>query len=524
VAFTVSVGEQNSFASSTATTNVTLTSVSAGDLIVIGIYGIGTLRGITSVTITSESDATTVQTFETNSTDRYWFGYLLNVSTGGNKTITVTLDGTVTTLGLRAMALTPDVGIVTYDSNEVDASGTSTSATVSLTTPRDNSFIWAIAEAQGSPITPGGAYTGLDGTDATYPALYDLDGSTAGARAVDFTQSSADWAIGAISFSHGVDFSATGSGAGEGTGAATVTSTVGLTGFAQTGSGAGEGTGTADSPPVTLIQGGPGAASFGPMVALGTGEHSPTAHGRGYFEAMTAEGTADVPFVGEGAAEFEPMFGAGYGPNSGAGLFEALTASGVAVAAGVGAASFEPLVVEANAGYASFMPLVAAGLGQEEESEVYDIKVVNLRTGAVTEFTNHRYNSFARIGTEYYAAGPAGLVRLSGTIDPNTTNIDWQIKTGQMDDKNPDLKRLPEVLLGLRSNERVVVTIHPNDVTSYDYNLPVVKKTTIHQHRVTPGKGMRSRYYAVGLRGKNNATLELDSMQVNFTKTTRRLG
>jgi hypothetical protein len=93
-----------------------------------------------------------------------------------------------------------------------------------------------------------------------------------------------------------------------------------------------------------------------------------------------------------------------------------------------------------------------------------------------------------------------------------------------MDDKSVELKRLPEILFGLRSNGKIVVTVYPNDTDSYDYNLPVVQKNTIHQHRVKPGKGMRGRWFAVGMRAKQNATLELASMQVNMTKTTRRLG
>jgi hypothetical protein len=201
-----------------------------------------------------------------------------------------------------------------------------------------------------------------------------------------------------------------------------------------------------------------------------------------------------------------------------------MTAIGQATQGGIGIASFEPLKVVVELGIASFQPMVALGYGQEDLSGAFTIKVVNLRTGAVTEFTNHSYNSFARIGRDYYGAGPGGLVRLSGTTDPGNANIDWHLKTGQMDDKDPGLKRLPEVLLGLRSNNKITVDVYPDDNTSYSYKLPVVKKTTIHQHRVRPGKGMRSRWFAVGLRGWKNATLELDSMQVNMTETTRRLG
>jgi hypothetical protein len=443
------------------------------------------------------------------------------------------------------MAVTPDEF----------ASGSGTSGSVNITTLQDGAFIFGFPFAGGWPITVGANYTEIDPSDPLFDTtfqqrkgMYDLDAGVAGIKAVDFTQSSSIWQIGAVSFSHSTptslltytgfggveansaadiaatlatDFDYTGAGGVEANSAATIVDAT-PTDFTYTGAGGVEA--DSEATVVFLVTDNPGIASFEPMTSTGAGEAGTAAVGRGYFEAMTAEGTGLVPFVGFGVGIFEVLTGIGYGPTVGEASFEPMTATGQATQGGVGVASFKPLEVIRVEGAASFMPLAAVGYGQAIVTDDYTTKVINLRTGAVTEFSNHEYNSFARIGTKYYGAGPTGLVRLDGTTDPSNTNINWHVKTGQMDGKDPGLKRLPEVMLGLRSNNKITVRIHPDDNTSHNYQLPVVQKTTIHQHRVQPGKGMRSRWYAVALLGSNNATLELDSMQVNMTKTTRRLG
>ena len=155
--------------------------------------------------------------------------------------------------------------------------------------------------------------------------------------------------------------------------------------------------------------------------------------------------------------------------------------------------------------------------------DTYKTLVMNSRSNAVTEYQNYGFNSYATIGGANYGASSSGLYLLSGDDDAGT-NIGWSLKTGQMDDKSPYLKRLPEVVLGLRSNGPVRVIIHCDDETSYSYTLPALNIDTIRQLRVQPGRGLRSRYYAVELQGIENSTIELDSLQVNMSKTSRRIG
>lgn len=269
------------------------------------------------------------------------------------------------------------------------------------------------------------------------------------------------------------------------------------------------------------------AEQLGPRLEAWTAEGTTRpASGQGVaeFAGWTATGElATPPTFLVGSASFEKWTAEGRGPGAGAATLEPWAAEGRMRGANVGTASFEPWQVDYRTGRAQFEPLSASGRMTAGVSETYFTGVMNSRSRGMTTYDNFPFNSYAKIGSEWYAAGPSGLYEL-GATDDNGSSINWRIKTGQMDDGDAGLKRTPEVLLGLRSNGKLRVRVSPNDTDSYEYIFSAVSPATIHQHRVKAGKGMRSRYYAVDIRDYNGSTIELDSMQVEMTKTTRRLG
>lgn len=282
-----------------------------------------------------------------------------------------------------------------------------------------------------------------------------------------------------------------------------------------------------------------GAGQYSPLTATGSARPTTVAYeswtatglvievapgdGTTTFETWSATGVMSSPILWTGAGEYQKLTAAGGFPKAGAGSYEQWTSTGRGSGAITGAASYEPWRSKTAAGFAAFEKFVATGVVSVVLPETYAVKVVNLKTGAASEYTNYAFNSFARINGSWYGAGPDGLIRLDGTTDDGDA-INWRIRTGQHDGGSVELKRLPEVPIGLRSNGKIRVRVLPNDNDYNDYMLPVVQKTTIHQHRVIVGKGMRSRYFAVELQGVENADLELDSLQINLVKTTRRLG
>jgi len=241
------------------------------------------------------------------------------------------------------------------------------------------------------------------------------------------------------------------------------------------------------------------------------------------FLALTAAGAAHGNPFGTGAASFAQWTALGYDRPKGRASIEVWTAAGYCRGAVIGVASFEAWIAAQVSGFPAIARWTADGSAAGALTDAYSGIAMNARSAAVSEYTNYRFNSFAKIGADYYGAGPGGLFKLEGITDDGAA-VNWKLRTGQHDDKNPGLKRIPEVLLALRSSGKVRVRVYKDDNTYYDYILPAVQTNTIHQHRVVPGKGMRSRYFAVEAQSIDNSDLELDSMQVNMTDTTRRLG
>jgi hypothetical protein len=259
------------------------------------------------------------------------------------------------------------------------------------------------------------------------------------------------------------------------------------------------------------------------LTATGTAQVL-SASGAAARAALTGTGVVKaIGFTATGAPALAQRTAVGYTGKAGSVVFEARVASGQARGAVFGAAVREKYRIVSETGFVHLERRTATGVAHSVVPATYLTAVLNARNNYVTEYGNYEFNGYARIGNEYYATGPDGLYLLDGTTDDGA-DISWSVLTGQMDGKDPGLKRLPEVLLALRNTGPVKVTVRPDDNLSYDYMLPAVKLDTLHQHRVVPGKGMRSRYFAVGLQAVNNSKVEIDSMQVNMTKTTRRLG
>lgn len=245
--------------------------------------------------------------------------------------------------------------------------------------------------------------------------------------------------------------------------------------------------------------------------------------GEAVLRPYSATGALQTSNSFAGAPVMRKYDAVGYGQYTSAPVLRKYRATGTMVGSFIGAATLRAYRASQITATVRLRKYQAAGSLSAAVAEVYRTHTMNTVLNAVTEYSNYHFNSFAEIGGVWYGAGPSGLVKLEGVTDAGA-NINWQVRTGQTDDKQVSLKRLPEVVLGLRASGPVRVRVYPDDNQYFDYVLPNVKTTTIRQHRVKPGKGMRSRYYAIELQGMVNSAIELDSLQMNFTPTTSRLG
>lgn len=258
---------------------------------------------------------------------------------------------------------------------------------------------------------------------------------------------------------------------------------------------------------------GAGQASFSILSAVAAGTSVRDGQGIPVFQAAFAGGQGYVATFGKASVVFPRMraAAAGFGGSVAAGS----ASLSLVLVAGTGG----PLPV--GKGVVVVPMLAAYGAGDSAISATFQTWATNTRFNYVTQYLSYPYNSYARYNGTYLGAGPTGLFALDGADDAGTP-IAWDFKTGQLDDKKPGLKRLVELLLGVRYDNPVTVTVWKNESESNAYALPNLRKSVLQQVRVKTGRGMRSRYYKVELSGTGN--FELDSMQATMPETSRRIG
>lgn len=120
---------------------------------------------------------------------------------------------------------------------------------------------------------------------------------------------------------------------------------------------------------------------------------------------------------------------------------------------------------------------------------------MNARTGAVTEYDNYEFNSFARVGNKYLGASASGLYELLGD-DDDGEDIIARLLSGFMQFGGTHLSRLKAAYLASRGECDFVLRIIDGDDVRYDY---AVSTRNMRSTKVHMGKGQRSRYFSFEL-------------------------
>jgi hypothetical protein len=120
---------------------------------------------------------------------------------------------------------------------------------------------------------------------------------------------------------------------------------------------------------------------------------------------------------------------------------------------------------------------------------------VNTRSGAVTEYSNYAFNSFAKLGDVYLGASSTGLYELVGDDDAGT-DIVAQIKSGFAQWAGTKLTGFKGAYLGVRGGGDYVLKLETGDGNTYIYAVSAKDMATT---KITLGKGLRARYFAFEL-------------------------
>jgi hypothetical protein len=144
--------------------------------------------------------------------------------------------------------------------------------------------------------------------------------------------------------------------------------------------------------------------------------------------------------------------------------------------------------------------------------------VMNTRSGAVSEYTNFAFNSFAKFGHKYLAASESGLYELIGD-DDDGTDIVSQIKSGFAQWAGSKFTMFKAAYLAVRGGGDYVLKLTTGDGKTYSYGVSARDMRTT---KVNIGKGIRTRYFAFELISDGD-DYDLESLEFVPIVTDRRV-
>jgi hypothetical protein len=120
---------------------------------------------------------------------------------------------------------------------------------------------------------------------------------------------------------------------------------------------------------------------------------------------------------------------------------------------------------------------------------------INTRAGAVTEYTDYAFNSFAKLGNKYIAADSSGLYELAGDDDAGQSIV-ADIKGGFLQFNSSRFAGMKAAYLGIRGGGEFFLKLEAASGEVYTYKIKTEDMATT---KVWIGKGLRHRYLSYEL-------------------------
>jgi len=138
--------------------------------------------------------------------------------------------------------------------------------------------------------------------------------------------------------------------------------------------------------------------------------------------------------------------------------------------------------------------------------------VMNVNTGAVSTYEGWDFTSMAKVGNEFYATTPDGLVRI-GAGDDAGTGIDAVVRTGITDFDSTRMKRLVKAYLGVSSDGNVLLKTITDEGVENIYELQAETSTVVKESPVEIGRGLRARYWQFEVLNDAGSDFTLESVE-----------
>lgn len=149
--------------------------------------------------------------------------------------------------------------------------------------------------------------------------------------------------------------------------------------------------------------------------------------------------------------------------------------------------------------------------------------VVNANNFALVKYRNFNFNSFINLGGKYYGVADDGVYELDGDTDDGTA-IAASLTLGKSDFNSEMLKSLPAVYIGAKTTGDLILKITVDSGLSYYYTMTAQVSGDLKTNRITPGKGLRSRYWQFELTNVDGGDLTFDSISFHPVELSRRIG
>lgn len=134
--------------------------------------------------------------------------------------------------------------------------------------------------------------------------------------------------------------------------------------------------------------------------------------------------------------------------------------------------------------------------------DTYTAWVMTPQTKAMRSYSNWNFNSYATIGAQFLAAGPAGIYRMGGSTDAGAA-IRAAIRTGKMNFGSMAMKGAPLVYIGATTTGDMLLRVQATTVRGEDleqtYRMTPAVANAPREHRVPVGRGFRSVYWTFEL-------------------------
>lgn len=166
---------------------------------------------------------------------------------------------------------------------------------------------------------------------------------------------------------------------------------------------------------------------------------------------------------------------------------------------------------------------VSSVVAGSPDGNVQPAIVMHSETGALTQYTNFPFNSFAAFNGMYLAASAEGLFMLGGATD-NGAIINAAARVGMTDFGTSFLKRVDRSYVGYRTDGNLVIRVYTDEVDSRDYLLQATGRLGMHGNHFRIGKGLRARYWQFEVQNQNGANFVLNSIELKPTQLRRRIG